>query len=724
MGLITMLPLHTDEKSAADRWLAGELNRIWLISERALRAFQHARLRPPHGHPEVLEIETLLAARRIARLGPDAPPPDDTQLASAIEEVERELVELRRAAPIQRLIENLHLHRLEVETLVTVLAPHIDAPLTDLFGVLRGSTTGRRGVDLALVSQLFRLHRRDRVALLDIVDPDRPLLHWRLVHVASAESPEGFGSVAYRALRPSFDLLSALCGRTQLAPDLKRTTQIAWPEPALDELVLDEPARARVAQACDSAFAARAHSERPPWLVIWGVRGAGKRTIAGQIAAHGGRPLVAFDPSNLDRSALDDVVPRVQREALIRGAMLYVGPLSPELLDGSARELVRRFAAFPAPLIVGVDASEPPRIASPIPLQELALPLPSEPLRAKLWSRVLPPAHRGPDLQVDALARAFHLSPGEIDKAGREALAVARSTGTKVPHSEVRGGIERRLRSDLGDVARRIVPSTKWSDLVLASEDLDRIQEFISRRKYYDLVYERWGYGERVGYGIGLIGLFSGPPGTGKTMLAGLIAKALDLDLYQIDLGQVVSKWVGETEKQLGNAFDQAERAHAVLLFDEADSLFSRRTDVRSSNDRYANMAVNYLLQRIERYTGVAVMTTNKDAQLDEALQRRLTLHVRLKIPGPAERARLWRTFLPEGAPVQGTIDFAVLAREFELSGGYIKNAAVRAAFLAASHAAPIDMEVLRLASALELEDMGRVALQRTVEASHIAHRA
>jgi Cdc6-like AAA superfamily ATPase len=368
-------------------------------------------------------------------------------------------------------------------------------------------------------------------------------------------------------------------------------------------------------------------------------------------------------------------------------------------------------------LILGVDGTEPPRIASPVPLQELELPLPSEPLRAQLWGRVIPLDRHGPDLHVGSLARAFHLSPGEIRQAGEEALAIAGSVGTKVPHSEVRGGIERRLRSDLGDFARRIVPSATWADLVLPPDDLDRVEEFISRKQHHDLVYEHWGYGDRVGYGLGLIGLFSGPPGTGKTMLAGVIAKALDLDLYQLDLGQVVSKWVGETEKQLGNVFDQAERAHAVLLFDEADSLFSKRTEVRSSNDRYANMAVNYLLQRIERYTGVAVMTTNKDAQLDEALQRRLTLHVRLKIPGPAERARLWQTFLPDRAPVEDGIDFEVLAREFELSGGYIKNAAVRAAFLAASHDAPIGMELLRLASALELEDMGRVALQRAAGA-------
>jgi SpoVK/Ycf46/Vps4 family AAA+-type ATPase len=274
--------------------------------------------------------------------------------------------------------------------------------------------------------------------------------------------------------------------------------------------------------------------------------------------------------------------------------------------------------------------------------------------------------------------------------------------------------VTRRLRNDLGEMAQPITVTTTWADLVLPQEDMDRIQEFIARRKYADKVYNEWGYGQRIGYGKGLIALFSGPPGTGKTMLAGLIAQALDLDLFQVDLANVVSKWVGETEKQLAKVFDQAERAHAVLLFDEADSLFAKRTEVKSSNDRYGNMATNYLLQRLEQYTGVAVLTTNKDASLDEALQRRLTLHLYLDIPDTDERERLWRSFMPERAPVSRDVDLRTLALEFELSGGYIKNAAVRAAFLAASHDAPISMELLRLASALEMEDMGRVVFHRT----------
>ncbi|MCA9680515.1 MAG: ATP-binding protein [Kofleriaceae bacterium] len=713
--MTTARSTQPDEKEVADRWLAAELNRIWLVAERTLRAFQKAQIRPQPGHPSIAEVEGILAARRAARLGPGhTETEDEAALTKAIDDAESKLVALRKAAPIGRVIANMQLRPLEIETLVTVLAPHLDAPLSDIFAVVRGPGAGRRGVDLALVAQLFRLKRTDRVALLDAVDPDRPLLRWRLLHALPAESMEAFGSVNHRALRPTFDLLSALCGRADLAPELTRFTSLIRAEARLDDLLYESTMEAEVTALCEAARAdATSSPAAVPWIIIWGPAAVGKRTLAARVAAYSGRPLIAFNPTVLDKGTFDDMFARVQRDALMRGATLYVGPLVPELTANGARELTKRLIGFNAPLIIGVEGFEAPRIVSEQPIRELHLRLPPEPIRAKLWNEAIPEDVRGPDLQLGSMARAFNLAPGEIVSAGIEARAIARQNSRKITHADVRGSVERRLRNDLGELARRITSVPKWSDLVLPREDMERIHEFISRKKYFDTVYNEWGFAARIGYGKGLIALFSGPPGTGKTMLAGLIGQALDLDLYQVDLAQVVSKWVGETEKQLGKVFDQAERAHAVLLFDEADSLFSKRTEVKTSNDRYANMAVNYLLQRLEQYTGVAVLTTNKDAALDEALQRRLTLHLHLEIPEVPERERLWKSFLPERAPIEADIDYSVLAKEFELSGGYIKNAAVRAAFLAAAHNAPIGMELLRLASALELEDMGRVVMQR-----------
>ena len=709
------------ESKAADAWLSAELNRIWLLAERTLRSLQADQLKPQGPHSSMAEIESILTARRVARLGAKAAPEDEAALNKAIAAIDATLPELRKAAPLGRIISNLGLRPLEVETLVTAMAPHIDSVLADVFNVVKSPAGGRKGVDLSLVAQLFRLKRADRVALLDAVDPDRPLLRWRVLQAGPVDSLESFGSVTHRIIKPTFDLLSALCGRGQLAPELSRCAELIRAEPTLDDLRLDPKAREEALAMCTAARNASKSktASEPLWIVLWGPDGVGKKTLAARLAAFGGQALVALNPSVIDRPTLDELMPRVLREALIHGAMLYIGPVPAELLEKGARELTRRLKDYPEPLILGVPEATPPRIAGERPLWELQVRIPLEPTRLQIWNDCLPEPLRGPDLQLPILARAFNLTPGEIIRSCSEVRTLIKREGDrKATHQDVRNGIERRLRSDLGDLARRVEVTVKWEDLVLSQQDLDRVREFISRKKYFHRVYNDWGYGRRLGYGRGVIGLVSGPPGTGKTMLAGLIAKALDLDLYQVDLAQVVWKWVGETEKQLGKVFDQAERAHAVLMFDEADSLFSKRTEVKSSNDRYANLAVNYLLQRLEQYTGVAILTTNRPASLDEALQRRLTLHLHLEIPEAPERERLWRSFIPTEAPMGAEIDFFQLAKHFELSGGYIKNAAVRAAFMAAANESSIGMELLQLASSLELEDMGRVIRRGNEEAA------
>jgi SpoVK/Ycf46/Vps4 family AAA+-type ATPase len=228
--------------------------------------------------------------------------------------------------------------------------------------------------------------------------------------------------------------------------------------------------------------------------------------------------------------------------------------------------------------------------------------------------------------------------------------------------------------------------------------------------QYEKVVMDQWGFSRRFSYGRGLSALFSGPPGTGKTMIAGLIAKELGLELFRVDLSRVVSKWVGETEKNLGTAFDEAHNARAILLFDEADALFGKRTEVRSSNDRYANLETNYLLQRIESFEGIVLLTTNRDTSIDEAFRRRLRFRIEFPTPDAAEREQLWRSMIPATAPLDPDVDFTALAERFQMTGGYIKNAAMRAAYLAAtSEPKVISQTVLVKAAALEWEEMGKL---------------
>jgi SpoVK/Ycf46/Vps4 family AAA+-type ATPase len=256
-------------------------------------------------------------------------------------------------------------------------------------------------------------------------------------------------------------------------------------------------------------------------------------------------------------------------------------------------------------------------------------------------------------------------------------------------------------------LVERVRSDRRLEDLVASPSTVALIEEVIAFARVRHVVFDNWGFGTRSRGGLKV--LFSGPPGTGKTMSAEIIAAELDLDLFRIDLSSVVSKWIGETEKNLKSVFDQADANGGVLLFDEADALFGKRTsNVSSSNDRHANMEINYLLQRMEAFEGVCLLTTNIETGIDDAFKRRLNFRVRFETPDDKERARLWRLMIPPQAPC-GALDFAEVAGAFALTGGNIRNAAIRAAVLAAHAGVPLSTDHLLEAAAREYGELGRI---------------
>ncbi len=265
----------------------------------------------------------------------------------------------------------------------------------------------------------------------------------------------------------------------------------------------------------------------------------------------------------------------------------------------------------------------------------------------------------------------------------------------------------RRLASGpLEQLTRRIRPSRTWDDIVLGEERLDLLRAIADRYRHADQVFDTWGFTATPSRG--LVCLFSGPSGTGKTLAAEIIAGELGLDLFKLDLSSVVSKYIGETEKNLEQIFDAASAGNMVLFFDEADALFGKRSEVRDARDRYANIEVSYLLQRLEAYDGVVIMATNFEKNIDEAFMRRIHVRVSFELPGPDERARIWRHNLPPSAPTDG-VDVDWLAERFELSGGSIRNAAVQAAFAAAAAGTDITMGSAVTGVAREYRKLGRL---------------
>jgi SpoVK/Ycf46/Vps4 family AAA+-type ATPase len=235
------------------------------------------------------------------------------------------------------------------------------------------------------------------------------------------------------------------------------------------------------------------------------------------------------------------------------------------------------------------------------------------------------------------------------------------------------------------------------------------LKEILRHAKYRHKVFHDWGYDRKITSGKGLSVLFSGPPGTGKTMVAGVLANELGMDLYKVDLSQVVSKYIGETEKNLDKVFQAAAGNQFIILFDEADSLFSKRTEVKSSVDRYANLEVNYLLQKMEEYSGMCVLTTNFEKSIDDAFKRRIQFRLDFPFPEPEDREQLWLVHLPEEAPIEGELNVKWLAEHYELAGGNIKNAVLRAAFRAAESDRPINIEDLEYAAERESREIGKL---------------
>jgi hypothetical protein len=341
-------------------------------------------------------------------------------------------------------------------------------------------------------------------------------------------------------------------------------------------------------------------------------------------------------------------------------------------------------------------------------------PVPSFLNRVRLWQLALG-AHgvaTEPDVELEALAGRYALTGGAIHRACTDAVRSMeigetgmRSLSSRDLESAARGQSSHGLRR----FAQKVDVRAAWESLVVPRHILRQLRDVCTAERYRQTVYGKWGFDQRLTSGKGLNVLFCGSSGTGKTMAAGIVARELSLDLYRIDLSIVVSKYIGETEKQLSLIFREAKASNAALFFDEADALFGKRSEVKDAHDRYANIEVAYLLQKMEEYDGIVILATNLRRNMDDAFSRRLQHVIEFPFPDAEHRERIWRSILPPAAPVASDIDFGFLGRQFELSGGNIRNVALASAFFAAEEGTPIRMEHCVVATALEMQKTGKL---------------
>ena len=324
-----------------------------------------------------------------------------------------------------------------------------------------------------------------------------------------------------------------------------------------------------------------------------------------------------------------------------------------------------------------------------------------------LWESAL--VSGGQDVELADGMVAFGAGPSEAERVVRSALVDASIHGrATVTLDELRAAARRTNAPGLEQLSTRIVPAIGWDDVVLPDESLAELRRLSDRIRFAPVVYDGWGLRRGGGRGEGTVALFAGESGTGKTHAAEAVAAELGLELHTIDLSTVVDKYIGETEKNLERVFRAAEGVNTVLFFDEADALFGKRSEVSDARDRYANIEVSYLLQRLERFRGLAILATNLRGNLDDAFARRLTSVIDFPPPDAAMRARLWRLML-RNVPLEGGLDITALAERFELTGGGIRNAVVEAAFRAASAGRNVGERELIDAIAAEYQKVGRL---------------
>ena len=605
--------------------------------------------------------------------------------------------------PLDRLRDAFSLSATEVRVIVALAAFELETKLRAQARVLMADPQ-RVHPDAGLLAELIYAgaHRR---RISEELGGEGRLARFALVRFDRlSDTP-----FALRRARVSERVLELLHGRDVIESELARYLE-RLPGRSPDSLVLEAGRLAEVTGLVTAAIAATRDGRLHPVLMLSGREGAGRKSIL-TTAAHGLRwSVLRVGCAGLprDEAALRSLGPSVLREAILAQAVVVLDGVDQVPADGRPLDELL-FGKFAWPLAAVVDriTGKPPPLARGTVVIEL--PPPDEAAREQLWQRALAPT--GSPAVAAWAAERYVITPGVVDQAAQSARAKAasRDGDGAITTTDVHEGLRSVLDAKLVTLGTRITWRQTWDDLILPDDVLAEVREFIARISHRRQVYEGWGFGRKVAKGMGLSALFAGPPGTGKTMVAGIIADALKLDLYQIDLSKVMSKWIGETEKNLGGLFDAAESGHAILLFDEADSLFAKRTQVQSSNDRYANLEVNYLLQRMETFAGITILTTNNETAIDEAFTRRLSLKVDFPVPEPEERERLWRRMMPTEAALASDIDFATLARHFEMTGGYIKNAAVRAAFLAADEGTAISAAHLLRAAKSEYQAMGKI---------------
>ena len=616
-----------------------------------------------------------------------------------------------------RVLERLfQLSALEVDTLLVCLLPELDLKYKKLYGYLQDDITkSSPTVDLLLhlICESFEERLLARQSFL----PGAPLMKYRLIQYCD-ERTHGKEPLLAKCLQIDERVIEYLLGVDQIDTRLMLFTRLVQSGHELHDVVVPDETKHRL-----TLLASQFKNES---LVSYfqGIRGVGKKATAEAICSELGTSLLITDMGRMVAAdiPLELSVHLVFREGLLQNAALYFDGFDALFSDeketnGGYQAIINELPGYPEWVFLsGEKAWEPSGALRDKHFINVEFAMPSNLERRQLWTECWND-HVKPATEVDinALSDKFRLSGDQIYNAAATARSIALWRDPEqglVTTDDLYSACRKQSKHKLHTLARKINPKYKRDDIILPKDQMEQLREICCYVEHYYKVYSDWGFDRKLSLGKGLNALFAGPSGTGKTMAADIIANELGLELYKIDLSAIVSKYIGETEKNLDLIFREGRMSNAILFFDEADALFGKRSEVRDSHDRYANIEIAYLLQKMDEYDGVVILATNLRKNIDDAFARRMHFSLEFPIPEAPDRYRIWKSIFPPEAPLTKDIDLHFMANQFKITGGNIKNIALGAAFLAAEDGGCINIENLIRATKREYQKMGKLCTE------------
>lgn len=634
-----------------------------------------------------------------------------------------ESLKLRIHLPLHQLSYLFHLTPFELDTLLICLALELNLKYEKLYAYLQDDVTKKYpGVNLIL--DLLCSTHEERINARTYFCPQAPLLKYHLIKFTDDTQQKPLLS---RCLKLDDGIVNFLFGFNFLDSRLDSFAKIINPEKDWSAVVMNDVLKERLIQLSKEHFEKKIRNR----LIFYfcGPYGAGKKLIAEALCQDLKLPLIIANTRELLNTEInfEKATRLLFRETLLQPAAVYLDHFDSLITDNPKdihyrNILIKAMEEFSlVTFLAGEKPWNPPTTLKKHTFVKIEFPIPTYPLRKRLWKFSLDGQYPvSPKANIEGLANKFRFTGGQIYDAIADArnLAMMRCSKDKgrITMEDLHQSCRVQSNQKLSEMAQKIIPHYSWADIVLPSDKLLQLKEICNYIKYRQMVYANWGFDRKFSLGKGLNILFSGPSGTGKTMAAEIIAHKLKLDLYKIDLSCVVSKYIGETEKNLSKIFKEAETSNAILFFDEADALFGKRSEVRDSHDRYANIEINYLLQKMEEHEGIVILASNLRKNIDDAFTRRIHFLVDFPFPDEEYRFKIWQNIFPKETPKSEDIDLEFLAKRLKISGGNIKNIALNAAFLAAENSKKVDIKHIIQATKREFQKMGRLCVQSDFE--------